>query len=266
VIRDVARQIALCPDLAEAFAWPLALARRVKDQRQRERGRKVYSLPAPEVEGIGKGKAHQPDEFGVKVSVATPLRRGRGGQVGAHGQARPGHPDDGPTLARVIPAIEATVGAELARIVTKAGSQGHHAPKEKRFRVSVAGHKRGLTGALKRAFRRRAAVEPVIGISRPSTAWAATISPPAPGTRSTPCWRPWAITSGSSSAGWRFCRPCSPSAAKPPKAARHAFSPPERQSSRTTNNRGNSGAKWHEQARTLLTCVAERSLSLGSSL
>jgi hypothetical protein len=197
VIRDVARQIALCPDLAEAFAWPLALARRVKDQRQRERGRKVYSLPAPEVEGIGKGKAHQPDEFGVKVSVATPLRRGRGGQVGAHGQARPGHPDDGPTLARVIPAIEATVGAELARIVTKAGSQGHHAPKEKRFRVSVAGHKRGLTGALKRAFRRRAAVEPVIGISRPSTAWAATISPPAPGTRSTPCWRPWAITSGS---------------------------------------------------------------------
>ena len=163
MIRDVARQIALCPDLAEAFAWPLALARRVKDQRQRERGRKVYSLPAPEVEGIGKGKAHQPDEFGVKGSVATPLRRGRGGQVGAHGQARPGHPDDGPTLARVIPAIEATVGAELARIVTKAGSQGHHAPKEKRFRVSVAGHKRGLTGALKRAFRRRAAVEPVIG-------------------------------------------------------------------------------------------------------
>lgn len=163
MIRDVARQIALCPDLAEAFAWPLALARRVKDQRQRERGRKVSSLPAPEVEGIGKGKAHQPDEFGVKGSVATPLRRGRGGQVGAHGQARPGHPYDGPTLARVIPAIEATVGAELARIVTDAGSKGHPAPKEKRFRVSGAGQKRGLPGALKRAFRRRAAVEPVIG-------------------------------------------------------------------------------------------------------
>ena len=63
----------------------------------------------------------------------------------------------------MIPAIEATVGAELARIVTDAGSQGHPAPNEKRFRVSGAGQKRGLPGALKRAFRRRAAVEPVIG-------------------------------------------------------------------------------------------------------
>ena len=32
-----------------------------------------------------------------------------------------------------------------------------------RFRVYVAGQKRGLTAAIKRAFRRRAAVEPVIG-------------------------------------------------------------------------------------------------------
>jgi transposase, IS5 family len=31
----------------------------VKDQRQRERGRKVYSLHAPEVECIGKGKGSQ---------------------------------------------------------------------------------------------------------------------------------------------------------------------------------------------------------------
>jgi len=163
VIRDVARKIAMGPDLAEAFAWPLALARRVKDQRQRERGRKVYCLHAPEVECIGKGKAPKAYEFGVKVSVATPLRRCRGGPFVAQVQALPGHPYDGPTLASVIPAIEATVGAELARIVPDAGYKGHPAPKEKRFRVSGAGQKRGLTGALKRAFRRRAAVEPVIG-------------------------------------------------------------------------------------------------------
>ncbi len=50
----------------------------------------------------------------------------------------------------MIPAIEATVGAELARIVTDAGYKGHHAPKEKRFRVYVAGQKRGLTAAIKR--------------------------------------------------------------------------------------------------------------------
>jgi len=39
--------------------------------RDLERGHKVYSLLAPEVECIGKGKPHKPFEFGVKVSVVT---------------------------------------------------------------------------------------------------------------------------------------------------------------------------------------------------
>ena len=100
----------------KVFARPLSLARRVREQRQRERGRKIYSLHAPEVECIGKGKAHKPYEFGVKVSVATPLNRCRGGQFVAHVKALPGNPYDGHTLATVIPAIEATIGAELARV------------------------------------------------------------------------------------------------------------------------------------------------------
>src|SRR3712207_6788833 len=119
----------------------LSLARRVKDQRQRERGRKVYSLHAPEVECIGKGKAHKPYEFGVKVSVATPLHRCRGGQFVAHVKALPGNPYDGHTLAEVIPDLERTIGAELERIVTDAGYRGHTAPREKRFQVYVAGQK-----------------------------------------------------------------------------------------------------------------------------
>jgi IS5 family transposase len=163
VIRDLTRKIESRPELVEAFALPLSLARRVKDQRQRERGRKVYALHAPEVECIGKGKAHKPYEFGVKVSVATPLNRCAGGQFVAHVKALPGNPYDGHTLATVIPDIERTIGAELGRIVTDAGYKGHHAPKEKRFRVYVAGQKRGLSAAIKRAFRRRSAVEPVIG-------------------------------------------------------------------------------------------------------
>jgi IS5 family transposase len=163
VIRDITRKIASRSDLAEVFALPLSLARRVRDQRQRERGRKVYSLHAPEVECIGKGKAHKPYEFGVKVSVATPLHRCRGGQFVAHVRALPGNPYDGHTLATVIPDLERTIGAEVERIVTDAGYRGHHAPKEKRFQVYVAGQKRGLSPAIKRAFRRRSAVEPVIG-------------------------------------------------------------------------------------------------------
>jgi IS5 family transposase len=163
VIRDLTRRLAARPEMAAVFALPLALARRIRDQRQRERGRKVYSLHAPEVECIGKGKAHKPYEFGVKVSVATPLQRCRGGQFVAHVKALPGNPYDGHTLASLIPEIETTIGAELARIVTDAGYRGHHAPEERHFRVYVAGRKRGLSAAIKRAFRRRAAVEPVIG-------------------------------------------------------------------------------------------------------
>ena len=163
VIRDITRKIAGRPELGEAFALPLSLARQVKDQRQRQRGKKIYSLHAPEVECIGKGKAHKPYEFGVKVSVATPLERCKGGQFVAHAKALPGNPYDGHTLATVIPDIESTVGATLTRIVADAGYRGHNAPTEQRFKVYVANQKRGLTPAIKRAFRRRSAVEPVIG-------------------------------------------------------------------------------------------------------
>jgi IS5 family transposase len=78
-------------------------------------------------------------------------------------KALPGNPYDGHTLASVIPQIEQTIGAELERIVMDAGYRGHHASEEKHFQVYVAGQKRGLSPAIKRAFRRRSAVEPVIG-------------------------------------------------------------------------------------------------------
>jgi hypothetical protein len=65
-------------DLREALVRPLFLARRVLEQERRQRGRKVYSLHAPEVECIGKDKAHRPYEFGVKVSVATTVKHPAG--------------------------------------------------------------------------------------------------------------------------------------------------------------------------------------------
>jgi hypothetical protein len=64
-------QIAGNAALEAKFANLLALARRVREQQQRQRRPKVYSLHAPEVECIGKGKVHRPYEFGVKVSAAT---------------------------------------------------------------------------------------------------------------------------------------------------------------------------------------------------
>jgi IS5 family transposase len=59
----------------------LYLAKRVLAQDRRQRVRKIYSLHAPEAECIGKGKAHKPYEFGVKVSVATTMKHFQGRPV-----------------------------------------------------------------------------------------------------------------------------------------------------------------------------------------
>src|SRR5262249_24907244 len=79
-------------------------------QERRQRGRKVYSLHAPEVECIGKGKAHRPYEFGVKVSVATTVKHSAGGQFVTHVAALSGNPYDGHTLGTVIPQMQALIG------------------------------------------------------------------------------------------------------------------------------------------------------------
>jgi transposase, IS5 family len=163
VIRDVARKIEDNGALEASFAKLLALARCVREQRQHQRGPKVYSLHAPEVECIGKGKAHRPYEFGVKVSVATTLSHARGGQFVTHVKSLPGNPYDGHTLATVIPDIEVLIGNIIARLLADKGYRGHNAPPDYKFRVFISGQKRAVTPRIKRELRRRAAVEPVIG-------------------------------------------------------------------------------------------------------
>jgi len=162
-VRDVERQIAGDEQLDAIFKWSLYQAKTVIAQRQRQRGRKIYSLHADEVECIGKGKAHKPYEFGVKVSVATTLNRSKGGQFALHAAALPGNPYDGHTLATVIPDMEKMIGNELSRILADAGYRGHNAPESHKLRVFTSGQKRRLTPAIKRQMRRRSAVEPVIG-------------------------------------------------------------------------------------------------------
>jgi len=163
-IRDIRRKIKGNKELEGAFMRPLWLAGRVMTQKPRDAiPKKVYSLHAPEVECIGKGKAHKPWEFGVKASIATTLNRCKGGQFAIHAKALPGKPYDGHTLATVIPEIEQITGATLKRILADAGYRGHNAPLSHKFGVFTAGQKRRVTPAIKRQMKRRSAVEPVIG-------------------------------------------------------------------------------------------------------
>ncbi|WP_349963258.1 hypothetical protein [Rhizobium sp. ZPR3] len=46
------------------------------------------------------------------------------------------------------------IGVELKKIVADAAYRGHNTPKDKGLEVHVAGMRRGLIDAIKRAFRR----------------------------------------------------------------------------------------------------------------
>jgi transposase, IS5 family len=163
VIRDIERKIKGREELENRFARELHRARRVHRQERGQRGPKVYSLHAPEVECIGKGKPHKPYEFGVKVSVATTVKRSKGGQFVAHVMALPGNPYDGHSLAKVIPAIEQLLGNRPERFLADAGYKGHKAPPEYKLKVYTQGQKRRMTEQIRRELKRRSAVEPVIG-------------------------------------------------------------------------------------------------------
>jgi IS5 family transposase len=114
IIRDIRRQIEGDPALEDRFGPLLDLALRVRLQEQRQRGPKVYSLHAPEVECIGKGKARAPYEFGCKVSIVTPVTMPKGGQFVLHAKALHGNPYDGHTLGPVVADLEKLDGCRRA--------------------------------------------------------------------------------------------------------------------------------------------------------
>src|SRR5262249_1785565 len=59
--------------------------------------------------------------------------------------------------------MQALIGNILDRRITDAGYRGHNAPPDHKFKVYMSGQKRRITPQIKREFKRRAAIEPVIG-------------------------------------------------------------------------------------------------------
>ena len=161
IIRDIRRKIEGNPALQERFGSLLSLAVRVRHQDQRQRGQKVYSLHAPEVECIGKGKARAAYEFGCKVSIITPVTKPKGGQFILHAKALHGNPFDGHTLGPVTTDLEKLTGVTVRRIHVDKGYRGHNYCD--RFKVWISGQVRRVTKVIRREMRRRAAIEPVIG-------------------------------------------------------------------------------------------------------
>lgn len=156
VFRDVSRKIAGDAELEARFARLLGLVERLLAQQPKDK-MKLYSLHAPEVVCIAKGKAHRPYEFGCKVGLAATNREG----LFLAAEAFEGNPYDGHTLKATAARAEAMTGVTIERIYADKGYRGHD--YDGAAKVMLSGHKRGLTPTMKRELKRRSAIEPMIG-------------------------------------------------------------------------------------------------------
>jgi IS5 family transposase len=135
----------------------LALAHRLLLQK-RDTKNKIYSVHAPEVECIAKGKAHKRYEFGCKASVATTSKSNW--IVGA--QALHGNPYDGHTLEGAIAQIERLAGTNPDDVIVDQGYRGHNYTGNAVVHV-VRTIPKKATRSVRRMLKRRAAIEPTIG-------------------------------------------------------------------------------------------------------
>jgi len=153
VLRNVERGR---PKLSAQQAQIVSVAQRIFTQQRTDHG-KVYSVHAPEVECIAKGKAHKHYEFGCKVRIVTTSRRGW--IVGI--DATHDNPYDGATLKPALTQVKRVTGVRPEEAFVDKGFRGpRYHPKA--VAVYISG-RRNLTPQLSKLLKRRAAIEPVIG-------------------------------------------------------------------------------------------------------
>ena len=73
VLRDIGRNLAGRADTPSWLTELVELGKRLNAQKRDDKN-KIYSIHAPEVERISKGKARKKYEFGCKVSIAASSR------------------------------------------------------------------------------------------------------------------------------------------------------------------------------------------------
>ena len=134
----------------------VSVARRILTQQRTDHG-KVYSVHAPEVECIAKGKVQKHYEFGGKVRLVTTSRQSW--IVGI--DAEHDNPYDGATLKPALAQVKRLTGTRPEEAFVDKGFRGQrYHPKA--VAVYISG-RRNLSPQLSKLLKRRAAIEPVIG-------------------------------------------------------------------------------------------------------
>ncbi len=157
VTRDIERQVSGSTELKKRFAPLLEMGHRLLKQKRTDRN-KLYSLHAPEVECIAKGKVHKRYEFGCKVSITTTSKDNF--IVGA--QAFHGNPYDGHTLNEAVEQAERLGDFTTQSIFVDRGYRGHNYEGEAKVHLARQGMRK-VKPSLRRWLKRRSAIEPVIG-------------------------------------------------------------------------------------------------------
>ena len=135
-------------------------AERIRTQ-QRNTKNKLYALHAPEAECISKGKARNPYEFGVKVSLAVTHKQGL--MVGA--RSFPGNPYDGHVLSAQLEQtanLLQDTGRAPKQVIVDLGYRGVDADNPD-VQIIHRGKYKSLTDHEKRLLKRRQSIEPLIG-------------------------------------------------------------------------------------------------------
>ena len=157
VVRDVERKVSGNVELKDRFAPLLEMGHRLLKQKRTDSG-KLYSLHAPKVECISKGKAHKRYEFGCKVSITTTSKDNF--VVGA--QAFHGNPYDGHTLKEAMEQAGRLADFTPKGIFVDRGYRGHNYEGPAKVHVARRGLRK-VKPSLRRWLKRRSAIEPVIG-------------------------------------------------------------------------------------------------------
>ena len=156
VVRDVERKT---DKPSHMLKEQLALAKRLLQQR-RDSKNKIYSIHEPHVECIAKGKAHQRYEFGCKVGFSVTAK----GNWIVGAQAFNGNPYDGHTLKTSLEQTERLTNIKIQQATCDQGYRGHGVEGTNVLIVPRRKNKAGK--AIRHWWRRRNAIEPIIGHSK----------------------------------------------------------------------------------------------------
>ena len=154
VIRDIERK---CKTFSDQMLRGLGIAKKILKQRPGSKN-KIYSVHAPEVNCIAKGKEHKKYEFGSKVSVATTVKDNW--VVGLCSFSD--NPYDGHTIPDVLNQIKRLTGDYPAGAYCDRGykgSEGHIYSTH----VYLQNTKRKVSAKVRQRLKSRSAIEPVIG-------------------------------------------------------------------------------------------------------